>query len=65
MFVEKKRYPLPFENCTQKMWPEKFLNVVKNYTLADLLPIIYVEGLNESIPNWGGVLFFHVLKKEL
>lgn len=47
------------------MWSEKFLNVVKFYTLADLLPIIYVESLNESIPNWGGVLFFHALKKEL
>ena len=66
-FCSLKKYdtPLPFENCHQKMWPEKFLNVVKFYTLADLLPIIYVEGLNESIPNWGGVLFFHALKKRI
>ncbi len=47
------------------MWSEKFLNVVKFYTLAALLPIIYVEGLIESIPNWGGVLFFHALKKRI
>ena len=45
------------------MWSEEFLNVVKFYTLADLLPIIYVEGLIESIPNWGGVLFFFSSKK--
>ena len=66
-FCSLKKYdtPLHYEKRPQKMWSEKFLNVVKFYTLADLLPIIYVEGLNESIPNWGGVLFFHVLKKEL
>jgi len=46
------------------MWSEKFLNVVKFYTLADLLPIIYVEGLIESIPNWGGVLFFSCPQKK-
>ena len=63
--LKKYDTPLPFENCLQKMWSEKFLNVVKFYTLADLLPIIYVEGLIESIPNWGGVLFFHALKKRI
>jgi hypothetical protein len=63
--LKKYDTPLPFENCPQKMWSEKFLNVVKFYTLADLLPIIYVEGLIESIPNWGGVLFFHALKKRI
>lgn len=63
--LKKKRYPLPFENHPPKMWSEKFLNVVKFYTLADLLPIIYVEGLIESIPNWGGVLFFFSSKNEL
>ena len=47
------------------MWSEEFLNVVKFYTPALLLPIIYVEGRNESIPNWGGVLFFFSSKKEL
>ena len=47
------------------MWSEEFLNVVKFYTPDHLLPIIHVEGLIESIPNWGGVLFFFSSKNEL
>ncbi len=30
------------------MWPEEFLNVVKNYTLGILLPIIYI-GASERV----------------
>ena len=48
LFGEKMRYPL----TSRKMWSERFLNVVKFYTLGFLLPIIYIGALER-------VLFFH------
>ena len=43
----KKRPPLACK-INQKMWSERFLNVVKNYTLGFLLPIIYI-GASERV----------------
>ena len=49
----RRENEIPFDLQNQsKMWSEEFLNVVKNYTLGVLLPIIYIGALER-------VLFFH------